>query len=138
MTDMAAVAKATAPKSITTKHLAYELAEQHQLTKHQGLAMMEDLIGMITTHLKKGERVKLVGLGILQVRNRAARAGRNPKTGEAIQIKASKKVASAPRRNSRRRSDRQGICGLSDYRPLFPELLHRNDPPEFPPPQASG
>ena len=93
MTDMAAVAKATAPKSITTKHLAHELAEQHQLTKHQGLAMMEALIGMITTHLKKGERVKLVGLGILQVRNRAARAGRNPKTGEAIQIKASKKVA---------------------------------------------
>jgi DNA-binding protein HU-beta len=93
MTDMAAVAKATAPKSITTKHLAHELAEQHQLTKHQSLAMMEDLIGMITTHLKKGERVKLVGLGILQVRNRAARAGRNPKTGEAIQIKASKKVA---------------------------------------------
>jgi DNA-binding protein HU-beta len=48
---------------------------------------------MITTHLKKGERVKLVGLGILQVRNRAARMGRNPMTGEAIQIKASKKVA---------------------------------------------
>jgi DNA-binding protein HU-beta len=87
MTDMAAAAKPTAPKSITTKHLAYDLAEQHHLTKHQGLAMMEDLIGMITTHLKKGERVKP------QVRNRAARAGQNPKTGEAIQIKASKKVA---------------------------------------------
>jgi DNA-binding protein HU-beta len=93
MTDMAAAAKPTAPKSITTKHLAYELAEQHQLTKQQGLDMMEEFIGMVTTHLKKGERVKLVGLGILKVRNRAARAGRNPKTGEAIQIKASKKVA---------------------------------------------
>jgi DNA-binding protein HU-beta len=93
MTDMAAAAEPTAPKSITTKHLAYELAEQHQLTKQQGLDMMEEFIGMITTHLKKGERVKLVGLGILKVRNRAARAGRNPKTGEAIQIKASKKVA---------------------------------------------
>jgi DNA-binding protein HU-beta len=57
MTDMAAAAEPTAPKS-------------------------------------KDERVKLVGLRILQVRNRAARAGRNPKTGEAIQIKASKKVAS--------------------------------------------
>ena len=79
--------------TVTTKHLAYELAEQHQLTKQQGLGFMEDLIGMIKTHLKKGERVKIVGLGILQVRNRAARAGRNPKTGEAIQIKASKKVA---------------------------------------------
>ena len=41
MTDMAAAAKATASKSITTKHLAYELAEQHQLTKHQALAMMK-------------------------------------------------------------------------------------------------
>ena len=44
-------------------------------------------------HLKKGERVKIAGLGILQVRNRAARVGRNPMTGEPIQIKASKKVA---------------------------------------------
>ena len=55
--------------------------------------MVENLVGMITTHLKKGERVKIAGLGILQVRNRAARVGRNPRTGEAIQIKASKKVA---------------------------------------------
>jgi DNA-binding protein HU-beta len=47
----------------------------------------------ITKHLKKGERVRIVGLGILQVRKRAARMGRNPATGEAIQIKASKKVA---------------------------------------------
>ena len=54
---------------------------------------MEELVGMITKHLKKGERVKIVGLGILQVRNRAARTGRNPATGEAIQIKASKKIA---------------------------------------------
>jgi nucleoid DNA-binding protein len=36
--------------------------------------MMEELIGMITKHLKKGERVKIAGLGILQVRNRAARS----------------------------------------------------------------
>jgi len=47
----------------------------------------------ITNHLKKGERIRIVGLGILQVRKRAARIGRNPATGEAIQIKASKKVA---------------------------------------------
>ena len=82
----------TAP-TVTSKHLAYALAEQHQLTKKQGMEMMEELVEMITKHLKKRERVKIAGLGILQVRNRAARAGRNPKTGEAIQIKASKKVA---------------------------------------------
>jgi DNA-binding protein HU-beta len=73
--------------------LAYELAEQHQLSKKQSLEMIEELVSMITKHLKKGERVKIAGLGILVVRNRAARLGRNPATGETIQIKASKKVA---------------------------------------------
>jgi len=82
----------TAP-TVTTKHLAYALAEEHQLSKKQGMEMMGELVGMITKHLKKGERVKIAGLGILQVRNRAARVGRNPATGEQIQIKASKKVA---------------------------------------------
>jgi DNA-binding protein HU-beta len=89
----AMVAASSKPKPVTTKHLAAELSEQHQLSKKQGLQMMEDLIGMITKHLKKGERVKISGLGILLVRKRAARMGRNPATGEPIQIKASKKVA---------------------------------------------
>jgi DNA-binding protein HU-beta len=92
MTDPV-VAPKTAPKPVTSKHLAYELAEQHQLSKTQGLELMEELVGTITEHLKKGERVKIAGLGILQVRNRAARMGRNPRTGEPLQIKASKKVA---------------------------------------------
>jgi DNA-binding protein HU-beta len=86
-------AKPKASKPITTKHLAYTLADQHQLTKKQGQQMLEDLVGLITKHLKKGERVKITGLGILQVRKRAARMGRNPATGEAIKIKASRKVA---------------------------------------------
>jgi DNA-binding protein HU-beta len=93
MLDITAAAKPAGPKSISTRHLAYALAEQHHFTKKQGLEMMEELVGMITKHLKKGERVKIAGLGILQVRNRAARMGRNPATGEPIQIKASKKVA---------------------------------------------
>ena len=89
-----AKAAATKPsKPVTTRQLAAALSEQHELTKKQGLEMMEDLIAMITKHLKKGERVKISGLGILQVRKRAARMGRNPATGEAIKIKASKKVA---------------------------------------------
>ena len=82
-----------ADKPITTKQLAFTLAEQHQLTKKQGQEMLEDLASLITKHLKKGERVKIAGLGIFQVRKRAARMGRNPATGEAIKIKASKKVA---------------------------------------------
>jgi DNA-binding protein HU-beta len=61
-----------------------------RLTKKGGFG---DLVELITKHLKKGERVRIVGLGILQVRKRAARMGRNPATGEAIKIKASRKVA---------------------------------------------
>jgi hypothetical protein len=45
---------------------------------------------------KKGDQIRLTGLGILQVRKRAARMGRNPATGEAIKIKASKKIAFRP------------------------------------------
>jgi DNA-binding protein HU-beta len=93
MTDIAAPAK---PTTITIKHLAYALAEQHQLTKQQGLELLEHLVNLIIEHLERGERVKIVGLGVLQVRNRAARMGRNPATGEAIHIKASKKVAFRP------------------------------------------
>jgi DNA-binding protein HU-beta len=85
-----------APKTgspVTLKHLAARLAEEHQLTKRAGEALLGDLVGLITKHLKKGERIRIAGLGILQVRKRAARMGRNPATGEAIKIKASKKVA---------------------------------------------
>jgi DNA-binding protein HU-beta len=79
--------------TVTKKDFADALAKQHHLTKKQGREMLEDLIGLITKHLQKGERVKIAGLGILVVRNSAARMGRNPATGEPIQIKASKKVA---------------------------------------------
>jgi DNA-binding protein HU-beta len=80
-------------RPVTLKHLAATLAEEHQLTKKAGEALLGDLVGRITKHLKKGERIRISGLGIWQVRKRAARMGRNPATGEAIQIKASKKVA---------------------------------------------
>src|SRR5260370_32212248 len=80
-------------RAVTLKHLAATLAEEHELTKRAGEALLSDLVGLITKHLKKGERIRIVGLGILQVRKRAARMGRNPATGEAIQIKASKKVS---------------------------------------------
>jgi DNA-binding protein HU-beta len=83
---------ATAP-TVTLKHLAAQLAEDHQLSKKQSEQMLGDLVGQITKHLKKGDRIRIGGLGILQVRKRAARMGRNPATGEQIQIKASKKVA---------------------------------------------
>jgi DNA-binding protein HU-beta len=85
--------KAATPTTITLKHLAADVAEGHELSKKQAETILTDLVTMIADHLKKGERIRIVGLGILQVRKRAARMGRNPATGEAIEIKASKKVA---------------------------------------------
>ncbi len=85
--------KAATPTTVTLKHIAATLAEDHELSKKTAEAIMNDMVAKITKHLKKGERIRIVGLGILQVRKRAARMGRNPATGEAIQIKASKKVA---------------------------------------------
>ena len=85
--------KAATPATITLKHLAAALSEEHELSKKSAESILTDLVGRITKHLKKGERIRIVGLGILQVRKRAARMGRNPATGEPIQIKASKKVA---------------------------------------------
>ena len=67
MLDVTASAKPAAPKTVT-KHLAYALAEQHQFSKKQSLEIVEELIGTITKHLKKGERVKIAGLGIFLVR----------------------------------------------------------------------
>jgi DNA-binding protein HU-beta len=88
-----ALQKPKASRPVTLKHLAATLAAEHQMTKRGGEAVLNDLVALITKHLKKGERIRLNGLGILQVRKRAARMGRNPATGEAIKIKASKKVA---------------------------------------------
>jgi|SRR5215831_18397667 DNA-binding protein HU-beta len=88
--------KAAAPVTITLKHLAAEVAEGQELSKKHAEAILTDAVSMIARHLKKGDRVRIVGLGILQVRKRAARVGRNPATGEPIQIKAKKKVAFRP------------------------------------------
>ena len=51
---------------------------------------------VIGGHLQNGERIRMSGLGTLEVKNRPARQGRNPATGETIQIAASKKVAFRP------------------------------------------
>jgi DNA-binding protein HU-beta len=85
---------ATKPATtVTLKHLAASLAEDNEISKKQSEAILGGLVSQIVKHLKKGERIRIGGLGILQVRKRAARMGRNPATGEPIQIKASKKVA---------------------------------------------
>ena len=85
-------AKATSP-TVTLKHLAANIAEEHELAKKKAEEILGNMVELVVKHLKKGDRIRIGGLGILQVRKRAARMGRNPATGEPIKIKASKKVA---------------------------------------------
>jgi DNA-binding protein HU-beta len=81
------------PKPTTLKNYAVAMAEKHGMAKKQANELLEEFIGMIVKSLKKGEKIRIASLGIFQVRKRPARMGRNPATGEAIKIKASKKVA---------------------------------------------
>jgi DNA-binding protein HU-beta len=89
----AAPAKTAAQATVTLRQLAAELAENHEMPRKQCDAVLGDMVGLVTRHLKRGDKIRINGLGVLQVRKRAARMGRNPATGEAIKIKASKKVA---------------------------------------------
>ena len=88
-----AAGAATASTTITVKHLAASLAEANEMSKRQTEAVLNGMIDLVVKGLKKGQRIRIAGLGILSVRKRAARMGRNPATGEAIKIKASKKIA---------------------------------------------
>ena len=70
-----------------------ELAEKHEMPKKKMTELFSDFVDLTVKNLKKGNKVRINGLGIMQVRNRPARMGRNPATGEQIKIKASRKVA---------------------------------------------
>ena len=62
----AAPAKAAAPQAtVTLKHLAAALSESHELPKKQADAMLSEMVGLVTKHLKKGDRLRLNGLGML-------------------------------------------------------------------------
>jgi DNA-binding protein HU-beta len=89
-------AKAAAAPVVTLRAVFEQLAETHALPKKQAHGLLADFVAVMTTHLQQGARIRMSGLGILEVKTRAARMGRNPATGETIQIKASKKVAFRP------------------------------------------
>ena len=75
------------------KELVNALATSTGSSKADADRSIAALIDIITANLKKGDNVALVGFGTFEVRKRAARNGRNPATGEAIKIKASKRPA---------------------------------------------
>ena len=69
------------------------VAGDADVSKAEAARVVDAVIDSITRALKKGDTVTLVGFGTFQVRERAARSGRNPKTGETIKIGASKNPA---------------------------------------------
>jgi len=89
----ASAATKTAVKTVTLKQIGVELAAAYELPKRTVESILNDMVETIVKTIKKGSKVRISGIGILQVKKRAARMGRNPATGESIKIKASKKVS---------------------------------------------
>ena len=72
------------------------IAEKSGLTKKDAEAALNAYTEVVTDALKSGDSVQLIGFGTFEVRERAARQGRNPHTGEAIEIAAAKAPAFKP------------------------------------------
>ena len=72
------------------------MAEKMGVTKKQGVEWLDAFVEIVTNTLRKGDKVNITGFGIFKVSDRKAREGRNPRTGETIQIAASKKPRFTP------------------------------------------
>jgi DNA-binding protein HU-beta len=87
--------KAAAPKIgavVTLKSIFEQIGESHDLAKEQAHGLAAGFVEALTNRLVKGDKVRMSGLGILEVKNRSARMGRHPRTGDAINIAASKAI----------------------------------------------
>lgn len=82
--------------AIKKNQLAQLLAEKLNVPKKQGAEMLDAFVEIVTNALRKGDKVNITGFGIFKVSDRKAREGRNPRTGETIHIKASKKPRFTP------------------------------------------
>jgi integration host factor subunit beta len=75
-------------KCMTKAELVEKVADKIQLTKKQTEAVVNILLNCITEALSEGDKVELRGFGSFRIRNRNPREGRNPKTGDTVQIPA--------------------------------------------------
>lgn len=70
--------------------LVAEIAKKTELSKKDAEKALKAFTDVVAAELKKGEKIQLVGFGTFEVSERAARTGRNPQTGDTMEIKASK------------------------------------------------
>ena len=90
-----AVAPKPAPSAtptVTLKQMASQISTERGTPRKDAEVMLTRLVEVISDHVKGGSKVRLDGLGVLQMKDLPARTGRNPGTGAAIDIAASKKV----------------------------------------------
>lgn len=83
-------------ETVKKSQLAQILGEKMNVSKKQGGEFLDIFVETITSHLRKGDKINITGFGIFKVADRKAREGINPRTGEKIQIKASKKPRFTP------------------------------------------
>jgi nucleoid DNA-binding protein len=84
---------ATAGKTVTASALLQAVADHLGMKKTEAKALTEGYLDVVKAYVLKGAKVKIGDVGMIMVRHRKARMGRNPQTGEPVKIKASKKLA---------------------------------------------
>jgi DNA-binding protein HU-beta len=84
---------ATAGKTVTASALLQSVADHLGCKKSEAKALTEGYLDVVKAYVMKGAKVKIGDVGMIMIRHRKARMGRNPQTGEPVKIKASKKLA---------------------------------------------
>ncbi len=85
--------------TLTTTDIGDHLAATFDIPKSHAKIYLGEAVALIGKHLRKGNKVRIAGLGVFQVKKRAARKGSNPNTGEPMKIKAGKRVGFATARD---------------------------------------
>ena len=89
----AAKVTATPGKTVTASALLQSVADHNGMKKSEAKAFVEGYLDVVKAYVLKGAKVKIGDVGMIMIRARKARMGRNPQTGEPVKIKASKKLA---------------------------------------------
>ena len=80
------------PVTVTLKHLAAGRSERRGLAQQDAEAFAAELVGDLVAQVKTGAKVRIAGLGVLEIKDSPARTARNPATGEPVAVVASRKL----------------------------------------------
>ncbi len=80
-------------KAVTASALLQAVADHNGMKKNEAKMFVEGYVDVVKAYVMKGAKVKIGDIGMVMIRHRKARMGRNPQTGEPVKIKASKKLA---------------------------------------------